>query len=60
MAFLIYSCDTGSFTFPQDFELGNKVKIDGRGQETVLKKIRSTTDDMYMYEAMLDRSELIF
>ena len=57
MALLIYSCDTDSFTSAHDFELGNKVKIDGHGQGTLLKKIRNTTDDMY--EAMLDRSEFI-
>ena len=30
--------DAGSLTLAYDFELGSRVKIDGRGQETVLKR----------------------
>ena len=52
-----FSRDAGSFTSPYDFELGNKVKIDGRGHGTGLNKIRSTTGDMY--EVMLYGTEFI-
>ena len=52
MGSLAFSGDTGSFTSAYDFELGNKVKIDGRMQGTVFKKISSTTGDVY--EVMLD------
>ena len=31
--------DACSLTLAYDFELGSKVKLDGRGQETVLKKV---------------------
>ena len=44
--------DAGCFTSAYDFELGNKVKIDGRWQGSVLKKISSTIGDMY--EVILD------
>ena len=48
---------SGSFTSAYDFELGNKVKIAGRRQGTVLKKISSATGDMY--EVILDGTEFI-
>ena len=51
------TCVAGSFTSAYDFELGIKVKIVGRGIETVLKKISSTIGDMY--EVMLDGAEFI-
>ena len=38
MTSITYSSEAGSFTSAYDFELGEKVKIDGRGKETMLKK----------------------
>ena len=57
MASITNSGKAGSFTSAYDFELGEKEKIDGCGQETMLKKISSTTGDMY--EVMLDGTEFI-
>ena len=57
MASITFSGDAGSFTSAYDFELGNKIKIDGRGQGSVLKKISSTIG--HMYEVMLDKTEFI-
>ena len=56
MASIMNFGDAGSFTLAYDFELVSKVKIDGRGQETVLKK-SSTIGDMY--EVLPDGTECI-
>ena len=57
MSSIMNSRDAGSFTSAYDFELDNKVKIDGCGQGAVLKKISSTIGDMY--DLRLDVNEFI-
>ena len=57
MASIMNSSDADSFISKNDFELGNKVNIDGSRQETLFKKISSTI--CYLYEVMLDGTELI-
>ena len=51
-----YSGEACSLTSAYDFKLGEKVKIDGCGQETMLKK-RSSTGNIY--EVMLDGTQFI-
>ena len=47
---------TFAFDKPKlDFEMNDKVKIDGRGRATVLKRTSSTTGDLY--EVMIDGTE---
>ena len=54
MASITYSGEAGSFTSSY---LGEKVKIDCCGQETMLEKNRSSTGNIY--EVMLDGTEFI-
>lgn len=55
MASIMNSGGASSFTFANEFEMSDVVQIDGRGKGTVLKRISSTTGDLY--QVMLDETE---